>query len=192
MIVLMVLVRPGIIPFESGSLPGCSIQCFRIFWVHDQVDEAGLFIDIVYLFPGFPSIRRLINATLIVFCPFVPCRSHIYNIGIYRVDDDTRDGEGIFQSHMLPAFSAVLCFPYACTCVGRTKYIGFPCSSPDDLRIYRVDSDISDGCCTFMFEHRFKCDSFVYTFPYPAAGGPHPNRVIFTTWQNSFHVGTPA
>jgi len=55
-VIFVVFVGPGIMPLQTGTLPGSGIKHFRIPWIHHQVIDPAFRTFVQDLLPALPSI----------------------------------------------------------------------------------------------------------------------------------------
>ncbi len=71
----------------------------------------------------------------------------------------------IFETHILPGFSAVLGFEDTIPIGHTSLVVVLACSHPQDILVIRVHGDTSDGVGALLVEDRCESGPGVYGFP---------------------------
>ena len=133
--------------------------------VDDQIDRAGLVVDVEHLRPGLPSITCLEHAAFLAGRPQASHRRDVDNVGIGRVDDDAADLPGFLQPHPLPRLAGVGRLVDAVARVRDADARGVPGADPHDVLVRRRDGQAADAGHVLSVEDGLKGRAVVGRLP---------------------------
>ena len=76
-------------------------------WIDDQVDESGVLIDELDIGPGLAAVGGLVQAAFLIRAEKVADRGDVYDVRIFRIDDDAADALRFLQADVGECFAAV-------------------------------------------------------------------------------------
>src|SRR5262249_1029301 len=138
------------------TFPRGDDEGLRIARVHDDIDDAGLVVDVVNSLPGLAAVSRLEEAAFLIGAIEPAERADINSVGILRMNYDAADLEALGEPLVLPRFAAVGGAIDAVAIGDGVARIGFAGADPDDVPIGRRDGDGADGYGVFLVELMLK------------------------------------
>src|SRR5262249_54470064 len=126
-------------------LPGGDVERVRLGRVHDDVNHAGLVIDVVDLLPGLAAVGGLEQAALRVGAVEAAQRADVDGVRVLGVDHNLADLEGLLEAHVLPGLAAVGGLVDAVAPGNRVARVGLAGADPDDVLVGGGDADVADG-----------------------------------------------
>ena len=136
--------------------------------VDDEVDRAGLVVDVEHLLPGLAAVDRLEDAALLVGRPQVAHGRDVDDVGVRRVDDDPRDVLRVGEPHVLPGLAGVGRLVDAVARVGDADARRVAGADPDDVLVGRGDGHAPDAGHVLPVEHRLERRAVVRRLPQAA------------------------
>src|SRR6185437_5278574 len=100
-------------PRLAPRLPEGRVERPRIRGVHDEVDDPRRVVAKEDLVPRLAAIRGLVDAALGIGGPDMPERSHVYDVGIVRIDTHARDLARLREADVRPRLPAISGLVYA-------------------------------------------------------------------------------
>jgi hypothetical protein len=141
-------------PNMPATLVGGSNEHVRVARIEHHVGDAGILTDRQHLLPIFPAVDRLEEATIAAGVPQGPLGGDVNHVGVARVDEDSADMLGVFQTDVLPRLAGVVGAIEAIAITDAALAVVFAGADPDDLRIPGVQRDGADRIRSFIVEDR--------------------------------------
>ena len=175
----------GLVNTTAGTavhhLPGQSHLVVRrskedrwILWIHDQVDDADLVVEVEHLLPRFAAVGCLEDPSLRVRRIEVPQHRNVDRVRIGRVDDDPRNVVRVSETHVLPCLAGVGRLVDTVAGVGTSRGEGVASADPHNVRLRRRQRDVADRAVTLTVENGLPGRSVVRRFPH----APNPGGLI--------------
>ena len=197
-------------PDVASALVGCGVQHVGVTGIHDDIDHAGVLVDLEHPVPGLATVDALVQTAVPARSPQWPHGRHEDDLPVLGMDDDLTDVQRPFQTDVLPALASVhrLVDPVA---VGdATLAVVLATADPDDVGIGRIDGETADGIAALVVEDRLPGCAGVVRFPHPTGAGRdvpvirvtridgdiahatrHQRRADGTKFQTGERIGTP-
>jgi len=87
--------------------PHAGKENLRIIGIHFEMSTATVLICKEHAFPCFPAIDSAENTSFLLWAISVPEGSNENDVRILRIDDDSTDTTGLFQSHQCPRLARI-------------------------------------------------------------------------------------
>ena len=133
--------RPNMAP----ALVAGSYDDFRIGRVDDKLVDTGIFINIQDTFPASAAIGGTIQTTVTTRIPQRTLGGYVDGITVPGMETDHRNVTRVFQTHVFPALAAVNGFVDAITETDAALGVVLAAAYPDDVRVFRVNFDHTNG-----------------------------------------------
>ena len=160
-------------PRVDFDLPHSCEEYPRVVGIHFQTRRTGVFVHEQHVLPRLPTVSRAEDSTLTLRTVTVTQRSHVYDVGVGRVDDDARCAARPREAHVPPVLPPICGFvdPGAERHVrANVRLTG---SSPHDCRIRGCHREGTDGMIGLVVEDRPPILAAVLRFPDAAGCGAH-------------------
>ena len=158
-------------PGLAAIFPECGDQFFGVGGVGDQVGTACAIVGVQDFIPGFSPVFCAVDAAFRVRAEggaLGTCEDHI---GVIAAHDNTVDGLGLFQAHVLPGFATIQAAVDTGACILGVARVTFARPDPDIAGVVLIDSDGADRLHGLVVEDRLPLDAPARRFPDPARSG---------------------
>ena len=115
-------------------------------------------------FPGFAGVSCLKQSAFAAVGPKVTACRHVCHVRFSWIDNDPSNRAAIFQSDVLPIFSAIVGAIDTVAPTGRVAIVRFTCSHPNHIRIGWSDGNGADGERGLLVEDRIERHAVVTRF----------------------------
>src|SRR5687768_2391511 len=123
--------RPGL----ALKTPHAGIKNVRVGEIDIEVGDAVLVIDVECLGPRLAAVSRHVHAALFVWTKRVAQCADVHDVGILRMDGDSRDALGFSQTHVLPRLAAIGRLVNSIAERNAVAHVRLASTDPDHLRI---------------------------------------------------------
>ena len=147
---------------------------FGIGRVHVDVDDAGLVVEEEDLLPGLAAVGGLEQAAFLVGAVEPAQGADVDDVGIFRMDGDAADLEGLLQAHVLPGLAAVGGLVNAVAVGDGVAWVVLAGADPDDVAVGGSHADRADGDGAFAVELVVEGDAVVDRLEQSARSGGDP------------------
>ncbi|MBA7652034.1 hypothetical protein ES703_59863 [subsurface metagenome] len=160
--------------------------------MHDEIDGAGLFVDVEDFLPCFSAVCGFVHTALFVMGPLMTGSRHIDDIRILRVNDDPGNRIRSCQAHVLPGLAGIRGLVHSASCHRAAEDIRLTRSDPHYIRIRGSNGHITDRCGGCLVEDGFPCGALIDGFPDSAGCCGHIDDVVFSLRSDHGDIGAPA
>ena len=143
----------------------------RVRQVHDQVDGAGVVVDVQDLLPRVAAVGRAVDAPLRVGAPQVADRRHVRHVRVPGVDLNARDVVRVGQPQVRPRAPGVGGAVDAGAPRRALPVLRLARADPDDVGVRRRHRHVAHRGRRFVLEDVLEGDAGVLRLPHAAAGG---------------------
>ena len=164
--------RPGVPP----PLVSRGIHHVRVRRVELHVGDAGVLIDFQHLNPGRAAVGGFVEPTMTTRRPQRALRGNEHNVAVARVHENLADVFGSLESHLLPGSSTISAAVDAVTPPNVSPAHVLAGADPHDLRIRRIEGNVTDRVRGSIVEDRRPCDAGIRSLPEPAGPDGHVPR----------------
>src|SRR5215207_1564053 len=143
-------------------------SCVKDVWVrriYFEIRDAVLIVDVESFGPGFAAVSGHKHTALIVRAKGVSECADVDDVRVLRINGDSGNAFGIFETHVLPGLTAVGRFVNTIAERNAVSNIRFAGPYPNYLRITRRQCDVADRDCSLSLEDGSPFNSTVRCLP---------------------------
>src|SRR6185437_5428044 len=168
------------LPGRAVCLPHGGVEDLGVARIHDEVDGAGLVVDVEDLAPRLATVRRLEHAALGIGLEDVAHRCGIHHVGIVGIDDEGADGVGIGQACRMPVVAGVFGAENAITGDDIAADVALARADLDHFRVggrYRDGPDAVAGAAELVIRDVGPTYAVIHALPDAAVDRAHVEEI---------------
>ena len=163
-------------PGAPLALVHCRVENLRIRRVDDEVDRAGVLVDVEDPLPAAAPVARAIDAPVGRGAPQVAERRHVHDVRVGRMDLHATRVARLLQAEVPPGGAGVVGAVDAVAPRGALAVLLLPGPRVEDVRVGGRDGQVAEGADRHVLPQVRPGDAPVSALPEAARGRRHVDR----------------